>query len=300
MTMISTPKVSVVFTATLLICACVALVAAMHQPAIAQTVVAPSCPQGYELQGAQCVQAAPTRRGGPWVVVTDRALGVRNATELDGAEICVVTGSRSEAALAAYFRTNGMSYGTVAVSSEHAAINGYLDERCDAFLVSDATADATVSDMDDSNNHMILPEIIGRSSTVTPGTVTPTVTVPTQPADLTYPLQAQLKRIGCLTGQVDGIWGNGSRAALGRFAQRSGLNLGTEPSQRALTEAQNRQAGYCPKPKKKAIQNVYRCNNSDYAFCTPIAQEYCEGETGNSCLNLELSECLRNEIGCQP
>ncbi|MCB1474210.1 MAG: hypothetical protein H6884_06330 [Rhodobiaceae bacterium] len=64
-------------------------------------------------------------------------------------------------------------------------------------------------------------------------------------ANLVWDLQTELKRIGCLYGSVDGVWGNGSRAALGRFAQLTGLALGTEPSQNALNAAMQTATGSC-------------------------------------------------------
>ncbi len=58
-------------------------------------------------------------------------------------------------------------------------------------------------------------------------------------------LQGELKRLGCLNGSVDGIWGNGSRSALRRFARQAGLRLSSEPTRKALREAQNTDRGYC-------------------------------------------------------
>ena len=62
---------------------------------------------------------------------------------------------------------------------------------------------------------------------------------------LVLDLQAELSRMGCLRGRVDGVWGNGSRRALYWFSQIAKLNLGSEPSQRALDEARDTEANYC-------------------------------------------------------
>ncbi len=84
---------------------------------------------------------------------------------------------------------------------------------------------------------------------------------PTNAPPLATLLQKELKRLGCLTGVVDGIWGGGSRAALNRFSSQAGLRLGGEPSQTALDEARRTEAGFCQpvraaprrkKPKKTA------------------------------------------------
>ncbi len=49
-------------------------------------------------------------------------------------------------------------------------------------------------------------------------------------------LQQELKRVGCLSGAVDGLWGAGSRRALAKFNQSARANTQTgEPSQNALS-----------------------------------------------------------------
>lgn len=227
--------------------------------------------------------------------------------------------------MANFFKSKGIFYEPLAVASDLVANNTYLSGGCDTFPVSIETADATVSAMSYPNEHMILPERIGASNTAARPDAKPTTqpagTTPTQPAvqqpvqpaaqppvqpvDLARPLQAELKRIGCLTGQVDGIWGNGSRAALGRFAQLSGLNLGTEPSQRALTEARNRQAGYCPgvttKKKRQTQQETpeARCERI-MGVCEADAQDICHQDRtqcDDAFFEENLSGCL-DHYGC--
>ncbi len=54
--------------------------------------------------------------------------------------------------------------------------------------------------------------------------------------DLARALQHELKRVGCLSGAVDGLWGAGSRQALAKFNQSARANAQTgTPSQNALT-----------------------------------------------------------------
>ena len=44
-------------------------------------------------------------------------LSVQSATELDGAEVCVLTGTTTELNLADYFRANGMNFKPVVFES---------------------------------------------------------------------------------------------------------------------------------------------------------------------------------------
>lgn len=82
--------------------------------------------------------------------------------------------------------------------------------------------------------------------------VYPPNVAPRPTANLAYPLQSELKRIGCLRGRVDGVWGRGSRAALRRFSRQARLRLGSEPSTGALNAARRSPAGYC-----QPVRQVY-------------------------------------------
>ncbi len=79
---------------------------------------------------------------------------------------------------------------------------------------------------------------------------------PRPTVSLAYPLQSELKRLGCLPGRVDGIWGRGSRAALRRFANQARLRLGSEPSQNALDVARRSPTGFCP-PVRRVYTRPY-------------------------------------------
>ena len=72
----------------------------------------------------------------------------------------------------------------------------------------------------------------------------------TPPADniaLARSLQRELKRVGCLDGEADGVWGDQSRAALNRFARHANISLtGDDPNVGALDSVSARQARVCP------------------------------------------------------
>src|SRR5262249_11601044 len=58
---------------------------------------------------------------------------------------------------------------------------------------------------------------------------------PVDISTLTRSLQAELKRVGCDPGIVDGKWGDSTRSALVAFAERAKLDLKTnEPDRQAL------------------------------------------------------------------
>ena len=60
-------------------------------------------------------------------------LGVTSAKELDGASICIQTGTTTELNLADYFKSNNMTYQPIAVNSNAEGEQQYLAAACDAY-----------------------------------------------------------------------------------------------------------------------------------------------------------------------
>ena len=85
-------------------------------------------------------------------------------------------------------------------------------------------------------------------------------------------LQSELKRLGCLSGSVDGKWGSGSRRALARFASQAGLSLGSKPTQEALDDARSFDSGYCrpvkvtPRRRTPTVRKRVRCSRVRFAY----------------------------------
>jgi hypothetical protein len=75
----------------------------------------------------------------------------------------------------------------------------------------------------------------------------PAPQVATENADLPRTLQRELKRLGCLTGEADGVWGEQSRTALKNFVRHAKLGITSdEPSSAALDAALAKQSRVCP------------------------------------------------------
>ena len=91
-----------------------------------------------------------------------KALGVTSAKELDGASVCIQTGTTTELNLADFFRANGMSYEPVPIETNEEAQTNYLAGRCDVFTTDASGLAATRSTFDHPNAHIILPEIISK------------------------------------------------------------------------------------------------------------------------------------------
>ena len=90
-------------------------------------------------------------------------LGVSSATELDGASVCIQTGTTTELNLADYFHSNGMKYEAVTIETNDEARQNYLAGRCDVYTTDASGLAATRSTFeDDAPNHVILPEIISK------------------------------------------------------------------------------------------------------------------------------------------
>ena len=91
-----------------------------------------------------------------------KALGVTSAKELDGASVCIQTGTTTELNLADYFRANNMSYEPVAIETNEEGQVNYLAGRCDVYTTDASGLAATRSTFDSPNAHVILPEIISK------------------------------------------------------------------------------------------------------------------------------------------
>ena len=89
-------------------------------------------------------------------------LGVASATELDGATICITTGTTTELNLADYFRANGMSYEPVPIETNAEAQQQYLAGACDVFTTDASALAATRSTFENPGEHMVLPEIVSK------------------------------------------------------------------------------------------------------------------------------------------
>lgn len=89
-------------------------------------------------------------------------LGVKSATELDGANACIQAGTSTELAIADYFRENKMSYKAVTFDTSDQTRSGFESGRCD-FLVSDQSQlYALRIGLKNPAGSMVLPEVISK------------------------------------------------------------------------------------------------------------------------------------------
>ena len=91
-----------------------------------------------------------------------KALGVSSAKELDGASVCIQTGTTTELNLADYFHASGMKYEAVTIETNNEARQNYLAGRCDVYTTDASGLASTRSTFTDPENHVILPEIISK------------------------------------------------------------------------------------------------------------------------------------------
>ncbi|WP_424930597.1 amino acid ABC transporter substrate-binding protein [Amaricoccus tamworthensis] len=94
--------------------------------------------------------------------IVSNDLGVGSATELDGATICIQTGTTTELNLADFFRANNISYEPVPIETNAEAQQQYLAGACDAYTTDASGLAATRATFEDPAAHTILPEIISK------------------------------------------------------------------------------------------------------------------------------------------
>ena len=90
------------------------------------------------------------------------SLGVTSAKDLDGATVCIQTGTTTELNLADFFRSNNMNYEPVPIETNAEANQQYLAGACDVYTTDASGLAATRATFENPGDHVILPEIISK------------------------------------------------------------------------------------------------------------------------------------------
>ncbi|MBM7035769.1 amino acid ABC transporter substrate-binding protein [Vibrio ulleungensis] len=91
-----------------------------------------------------------------------KELGLSSATELDGAAVCVQSGTTTELNLADYFRAQGMEYKPVVFDTAAQTSAGFDSGRCDVLTTDQSGLYALRLNLKDPSSAVVLPEIISK------------------------------------------------------------------------------------------------------------------------------------------
>jgi general L-amino acid transport system substrate-binding protein len=95
-------------------------------------------------------------------LMVPKKLGVKSAKELNGASVCVATGTTTELNLADYFRQNNMTYKPVVFEKVDEVNAAYEAGRCDVYTTDQSGLYAQRLRMKNPDDHVVLPEIISK------------------------------------------------------------------------------------------------------------------------------------------
>ncbi|WP_210529068.1 amino acid ABC transporter substrate-binding protein [Rubellimicrobium arenae] len=184
-----------------------------------------------------------------------RALGVTSAKELDGATVCIQTGTTTELNLADFFRTNNITYEPVPVATDDEAQQQYLAGACDVYTTDASGLAAVRSSFENPDDHVILPEIISKEPLgplvrhgdnqwedigrwtlyaliaaeelgVTSANVTEMAAAPTENPEINRLLGTE-GDLGAMTG-LDNQWAVRAIQAVGNYGEVFERNIGSE------------------------------------------------------------------------
>lgn len=89
-------------------------------------------------------------------------LGVSSAKELDGATICIQTGTTTELNLADFFKTNNINYTPVTIQDDAEGQRQFLAGACDAYTTDASGLAALRATLPTPADYVVLPEIISK------------------------------------------------------------------------------------------------------------------------------------------
>ncbi len=89
-------------------------------------------------------------------------LGVSSAKDLDGATVCIQTGTTTELNLADFFRSNNISYEPVPIETGAEAVQQFLAGACDVYTTDASALAAQRAGFENPAAYTVLPEIISK------------------------------------------------------------------------------------------------------------------------------------------
>jgi len=94
--------------------------------------------------------------------MVNKKLGVKSATELNGATVCVQPGTTTELNLTDYFRSKKMSFKPVVIGDLSQIEQAFFAGRCDVYTTDISGLAATRRKAQNPNDYVILPEAISK------------------------------------------------------------------------------------------------------------------------------------------
>ncbi len=91
-----------------------------------------------------------------------KSLGVKSAKELDGATLCIQSGTTTEMNLADYFRANGMKFKAITFDTNEQVDNAFFSGRCDILTSDQSSLYASRTKATDPSKYVVLPEVISK------------------------------------------------------------------------------------------------------------------------------------------
>jgi general L-amino acid transport system substrate-binding protein len=92
-----------------------------------------------------------------------KSLGVKSAKELDGASVCMQTGTSNENTMADWARANNVKYKPVVIEQFNEVVNAFAAGRCDVFTTdASGLASIRISKLSNPDDYQVLPEIISK------------------------------------------------------------------------------------------------------------------------------------------
>jgi general L-amino acid transport system substrate-binding protein len=99
---------------------------------------------------------------GGGMLMVPKSAGVTSAKGLNGASICMSSGTTADQFIADYFRRNNMTYKQVLFDKLEDGFRAYTEGRCDVFTQDDTALAAMRSSLKSPDEHVILPEVLSK------------------------------------------------------------------------------------------------------------------------------------------
>ncbi len=98
-----------------------------------------------------------------------KSLGVKSAKELNGATVCMQTGTSNENTMADWARANNIKYTPVVFDQFNEVVSAFAAGRCDVYSTdASGLASIRISRLSNPDDYIVLPELISKEPSVTP------------------------------------------------------------------------------------------------------------------------------------